>query len=63
MARLRSLAFDVVVAGQGNNGSDPLKLLRRVRAIRPDARVIVTGERGSGTSLGRYPQPRLLLLP
>ena len=35
LARLRGSAFDVVVAGQGNNGSDPLKLLRRVRTLRP----------------------------
>ena len=26
--------FDVVLAGQGNNGFDGLKLLRRVRSIR-----------------------------
>lgn len=52
LARLRGSAFDVVVAGPGNNGSDPLKLLRRVRAIRPDARVIVTGERDPARALG-----------
>jgi len=51
LERLRSSAFDVVVAGQGNNGSDPLKLLRRVRAIRPDARVIVTGEQDPARAL------------
>ena len=30
--------------GQGNNGFDGLKLLRRVRSIRPDTKVILTGE-------------------
>ena len=44
LERLRLSAFDVVVAGQGKNGSDPLKLLRRVRAIRPESRVILTGD-------------------
>lgn len=42
--RLRQAPFDVVVAGQGSNGHDGLKLIRRVYAIRPEARVIVTGE-------------------
>jgi len=51
LARLRTSAFDVVVAGQGNNGSDPLKLLRRVRAVRPEARVILTGEQDRARAL------------
>lgn len=41
---LRRTPCDVVVAGQGRNGFDGLKLLRRVRAIRPQTRVILTGE-------------------
>lgn len=44
LARIRNSACDLVVAGHGRNGFDPLKLLRQVRAIRPDAKVIVTGE-------------------
>jgi DNA-binding NarL/FixJ family response regulator len=40
----KSSTCDLVVAGSGQNGYDGLKLLRRVRAIRPDAKVIVTGE-------------------
>lgn len=50
--RLRSSAYDLVVAGQGSNGYDPLKLLRRVQAIRPEAKVIVTGEQDPATALG-----------
>jgi anti-sigma regulatory factor (Ser/Thr protein kinase)/CheY-like chemotaxis protein len=41
---LRSNPCDVVFAGQGRNGLDPLTLLRRVHAIRPETRVIVSGE-------------------
>jgi len=40
---LRAATRDVVISGHNNNGSDPLKLLRKVRAIQPDTRVIVTG--------------------
>ena len=35
---------DLVVAGQGRNGFDGMKLLRRMRAIRPESKIIVTGE-------------------
>jgi DNA-binding NarL/FixJ family response regulator len=42
--RLREAPFDVVVAGQGRNGYDGLKLVRRVNTVRPGARVIVTGD-------------------
>jgi len=52
LARVRSSAFDLVVAGQGTNGFDSLKLLRRVRAIRPDAKVIVTGDPDVGRVVG-----------
>ncbi|MGD0776719.1 MAG: response regulator, partial [Candidatus Solibacter sp.] len=41
---LRAGPFDLVLAGQGNNGFDGLKLLRRVRSIRPATKVIVTGD-------------------
>ena len=41
---LRTGAFDVVLAGQGRNGFDSLRMARRVRALQPDARVILTGD-------------------
>lgn len=43
-ACLRAASFDVVLAGQGSNGSDGLRMARRVRALQPDARVILTGD-------------------
>ena len=43
---LREAPVDLVLAGQGDNGFDPLKLLRRVRSIRPATKVILTGELG-----------------
>jgi len=44
LAQLRASPCDLMVAGQGSNGLDGLKLLRRARAIRPELKVIVTGE-------------------
>jgi anti-sigma regulatory factor (Ser/Thr protein kinase)/CheY-like chemotaxis protein len=44
MKRLRQAPCDVLVAGPGRNGFDPLKLLRQVRIAAPDARVILTGD-------------------
>jgi DNA-binding NarL/FixJ family response regulator len=44
LGRLRTTECDVLVAGQGLNGFDPLKFLRQVRSIRPETRVIVTGD-------------------
>ena len=41
--RLRASKYDVVLAGQGNNGFDGLSLMRRMRSLQPEARVIVTG--------------------
>jgi two-component system, OmpR family, response regulator len=41
---LRTGPIDVVLAGEGNNGFDGLKLLRRVRSIRPATKVILTGD-------------------
>jgi DNA-binding NarL/FixJ family response regulator len=44
LAHLKSLQCDVMVAGQGSNGFDPFQLLRRVRIVLPEARVILTGD-------------------
>src|ERR1017187_9193183 len=44
LGRVRSAPYDLVVAGQGGNGFDGLKLLRRMREIRPETKVILTGE-------------------
>ena len=52
LRQLREAPFDVVLAGQGRNGYDGLKLVRRVRAIRPQTRVIVTGEQSTERVLG-----------
>jgi DNA-binding NarL/FixJ family response regulator len=41
---LRTNPVDLVLAGQGNNGFDGLKLLRRVRSIQPTTKVILTGD-------------------
>jgi DNA-binding NarL/FixJ family response regulator len=41
---VRSAPYDLVVAGQGGNGFDGLKLLRRLHEIRPETKVILTGE-------------------
>lgn len=41
---LRAGPIDVVLAGQGRNGFDGLKLLRQVRSVRPDTKIILTGE-------------------
>jgi two-component system, OmpR family, response regulator len=44
LARIRSSPCDLLVAGQGRNGDGGLKLLRSARALRPELKVIVTGE-------------------
>jgi len=44
LVQLRAAPCDLIIAGQGRNGLDGLKLLRRARAIRPELKVIVTGE-------------------
>lgn len=44
LALLRNSPCDVVLAGQGRNGFDNLKLLRRVRALLPKTRVILAGD-------------------
>jgi DNA-binding NarL/FixJ family response regulator len=44
LAFLRRSPCDVVLAGQGRNGFDNLKLLRRVRAMLPRTKVILGGD-------------------
>jgi DNA-binding NarL/FixJ family response regulator len=44
MALLRRSPCDLVLAGQGRNGFDNLKLLRRVRALLPKTKVILAGD-------------------
>jgi len=51
-ACLRSAPFDVVLTGQGSNGFDGLRFARRVRALQPDARVILTGDSSPGHVIG-----------
>jgi len=48
LRRLRAVKFDLVLAGQGNNGFDGLNLLRKLRVLQPKAKVIVTGEPDPG---------------
>jgi CheY-like chemotaxis protein/anti-sigma regulatory factor (Ser/Thr protein kinase) len=43
LARLRDADWDLLVAGPNANGLDGLELLRRARVIRPDLKVILTG--------------------
>lgn len=44
LSYLRRTPCDVIVAGQGHNGFDAFQLMRRARAIRPDARILLAGE-------------------
>lgn len=48
---LRHTECDVVLAGQGRNGDEGVKLLRRMRSIRPEARVILAGSRDPAGAL------------
>jgi len=41
---VRASAFDLVLAGQGRNGFDGLRLLRQIRSVRPETKIILTGE-------------------
>ena len=50
--QVRSAPYDLVVAGQGGNGIDGLKLLRRMREIRPEIKVILAGEQGPAQVIG-----------
>jgi len=40
---LRTTPYDLVVADSGRNGSDGSKLVRRLQAVQPDAKIILTG--------------------
>ena len=51
LARLRSNSYELALAGPGANGADPLKLLRRLHTVRPDLKVIVTGEANPARAL------------
>ena len=41
---LRTERVDLIVAGHARNGTDAMKLLRRFQAVRPDTKVILTGD-------------------
>ena len=56
ISRLRADPWDVVLAGSGGNGSDGLALLKRIRAVRPKARVILTGEPDPGRAVSALRQ-------
>jgi DNA-binding NarL/FixJ family response regulator/anti-sigma regulatory factor (Ser/Thr protein kinase) len=49
---LKTTAYDLVVAGQGQNGLSGLRLLRRMRTVRPEAKIIVAGELDKAQVLG-----------
>jgi DNA-binding response OmpR family regulator len=51
LKRLRAEPYDLVVAAPATNGSDGVKLLRRVHALRPDTKVILTGDRNPARAL------------
>jgi anti-sigma regulatory factor (Ser/Thr protein kinase)/CheY-like chemotaxis protein len=51
-ASLRQAPCDVLVAGPGSNGFDGLKLLRQVRHLAPQARVILTGDADPARVIG-----------
>jgi DNA-binding response OmpR family regulator len=48
---LRTTPYDLVVADPGRNGSDGSKLVRRVRAVQPDTKVILTGAQDPGKAI------------
>ena len=50
---LRHAPCDLVVAGQGRNGRhDGLTLIRKLRSVRPDTKVILTGEEDPASVVG-----------
>ena len=51
MECLRRVPFDVVLAAQGRNGTEGLELARGVGSIQPDARIILTGDKGSAGAI------------
>jgi two-component system, OmpR family, response regulator len=48
---LRTTPYDLVVADPGRNGWDGSKLMRRVRAVRPETKVILTGAQDPGNAI------------
>ena len=54
--RLKAAPCDLLFAGQGRNGLEGLNLLKRARAIRPETRVIVSGEANPELVLGAIRQ-------
>src|ERR1700730_19069873 len=54
LALLQTAPYDLVVAGQGRNGYGGIKFLRQIRAVRPDAKVILTGERSAAKALAAF---------
>ena len=52
LEHLKTTPFDLVVAGQGNNGLNGVKLLRRLRAVRRETKVIMAGELDKAQVLG-----------
>jgi DNA-binding NarL/FixJ family response regulator len=52
LEHLKTTPFDLVVAGQGTNGLNGVKLLRRLRAIRPETKVIMAGDLDKTQVLG-----------
>ncbi len=51
---LRSSECDLVVAGSGLNGMGGVKLLRRIQAVRPGTKVILTGEPDAAQALAAF---------
>jgi DNA-binding NarL/FixJ family response regulator/anti-sigma regulatory factor (Ser/Thr protein kinase) len=52
LEQLKSSTCDIMLAGNGQNGMDSMRLLRRARAIRSDLKVIVAGERDPNRVVG-----------
>lgn len=52
LRQIQNVPYDVIVAGQGRNGFGGLKLLKKLRALCPEAKVIVTGEPDPALILG-----------
>lgn len=48
---LRTTPYDLVVADPGRNGLDGSKLMRRVRAVQPETKVILTGVQDPGKAI------------
>jgi len=48
---LRTTPYDLVVADPGRNGLDGSKLMRRVRAVQPETKVILTGTQDPGKAI------------